>query len=74
MEIYAREEGGEEELLRCKSCGADSLVEPQWGAEGTGAASWSLMSRMRARCPACGEESRFSWSGRVRFRFDRTKV
>ncbi len=72
MEIYAREEGGEEELLRCKSCGAGGL-EPQGGAEGTGAPSWSLMSRMRARCPACGEESRFAWSGRVGFRFGRTK-
>lgn len=70
MEIYAHEEGGAEELILCSGCGSSDL-EPIDQEGGTGNPSWRLMSRLSAKCAECGEENHFSWSGRVRFRFDR---
>jgi len=70
MEIYAHEEGGEEELLRCEGCGAADLA-PREEAGATGSPAWSLMSRLAVVCRACGAENRFAWEGRVRFRFVR---
>ncbi len=66
MEIYAREEGGEEAQLLCRRCGSAGL-EPIGRGGATGAPTWSLMSRLAASCKACGEENHVSWGGRVRF-------
>lgn len=70
MEVYAREEGGAEELLLCEGCGSPRL-EPAPGGGATGAPSWGLMTRFSAKCAACGREMQRSWPGRVRFRFAR---
>jgi len=70
MEVYAREEGGAEELLACAGCGS-SRLEPAPGSGATGAPSWGLMTRFSARCAGCGRETHRSWPGRVRFRFVR---
>lgn len=72
MEIYAREIGGEEELLRCPGCGAADLAPADFGGS-TGDLSWSLMSRLGVTCGVCGEKHQFSWSGRVQFRFARIR-
>ncbi|MEK6709389.1 MAG: hypothetical protein AABZ64_02300 [Nitrospinota bacterium] len=71
MEIYAVEEGGAPELLQCGGCGGADLEPLPPGGGGTGAASWSLMTRFSAQCAGCGRETHLSWAGRLRFRFAR---
>lgn len=72
MEIYAREEGGEDKLLICASCGSDDLdPAPVEGATGT--QSWGLMTRLTTKCGGCGREEALSWAARVRFRYARSR-
>ena len=72
MEIYAREEGGEEKLLICASCGSSDFdPAPDEGA--TGAQSWGLMTRLTVACGGCGREEALSWEARVRFRYVRSR-